>query len=715
MEQESLLNPVELGRHLMLVRERGGVKQAELAKRVSLSQAVLSRIESGDRPVSLQEVQDILAQLPTPEAADLSKALQRTWEVLPRPPLDHGDQDLLWDAELAARDLVALRDQPDTPHAFERRLAEYIEELRRGAALLLKRDHQVAFIGSIGVGKSTAICRMTGLETPREDGTMVPVLEAGGGGITVCEVHLRTGPGFGLIIEPRSDDEIRQDVADLADHVLKGNVPIDEDGPGASESQGISKEVARALRNMAGLAVQRPKGPDGKRTTVDPAKSLAEQFPTQREFVLEVLSRMELHRRDRRDVWYDSASGKSPKAWLRDVFAAINNGRSAEFTLPKRIEVVVPDQLLNASQLTVRFIDTKGIDRTAAREDIEVHFDEPHTLAVLCSGFNNAPAAEARLLLERAKDSGVRSLEINASLLVLPRPSEALAMKDDATSTPVESADEGYELKGEQIALALEPLGLQSLGVGFYNANEDPASSARAFLIERLARARESFRARIQEATNGAKALLRNHGHERILAVLRDAGETLRTWASMNTAVPPVHAHVQESLVAQIQVAYASTVRAAVRREGEWTQLSYSHHIGYGARRLAVIALGKAVDDFAGHCKILAATPRYVEAADLISQAERVLTASYEELLRKVQLMGQTVFKDALKADPLFWQACIAEWGQGPGYKTRVAGHNRDWFDNEARRKLEEDLMALVAREWARALQSVTELLEPAA
>ena len=73
MEQDTALNPVELGRHLMQVRERGGVKQAELAKRVSLSQAVLSRIESGDRPVTVQEVQDILAQLATPEAAELSK------------------------------------------------------------------------------------------------------------------------------------------------------------------------------------------------------------------------------------------------------------------------------------------------------------------------------------------------------------------------------------------------------------------------------------------------------------------------------------------------------------------------------------------------------------------------------------------------------------------------------------------------------------------
>jgi transcriptional regulator with XRE-family HTH domain len=698
----------------MLVRERSGVKQADLAKRVSLSQAVLSRIESGERQVSVQEVQDILAQLDTAEAAELSKALQRTWDILPRPALDHEDQDLLWEAELAARDLVRLRESPDTPHGFERRLTEYVDELLRNAGLLLKREHQIAFIGSIGVGKSTAICKMAGLEVPKEDGTMAPVLEVGGGGITVCEVHLRRGPDYGLIIEPRTDDEIRQDVADLADSVLKANIPNDEDGPGSPEAQGISKEVARALRNMAGLAVQRPKGPDGKRITIDPAKHLAEEFPTQREFVVEVLSRMELHRRDRRDVWYDSACGKAPKAWLRDEFAAINNGRSSEFTLPKRIEVVIPDELIRSSDLAVRVIDTKGIDRTAAREDIETHFDDPHTLVVLCSGFNNAPAAEARLLLERAKEGGVNNLEINASLLVLPRPSEALAMKDDATSTPVESTEEGYELKAEQVALALAPLGLQHLAVGFYNANEDPASSAQKFLVGRLNILRESFRDRIKETIDGAKALLRNHGEERIRAVLRDAGETLLSWASLNAVVPPVQAQIQESLLAQIQIAYASTVRASVRREGEWTQLSYAHHIGYGARRLAVIALANAVDDFAGHCKIMASTPRYSDAADLLSQAERVLKNSYDELLRKVQLMGQTVFKDALKDDPQFWRACMDEWGQGPGYKTRVAGRNQDWFANESRRKLEVGLKELISREWARALQSVTALEDAA-
>jgi hypothetical protein len=464
---------------------------------------------------------------------------------------------------------------------------------------------------------------------------------------------------------------------------------------------------------MARLAIQRNKDADGKRNAFDPARELGKQFPAVRDFVVEVLALMELHRRDRRDIWYDSATGKSPEVWLRDTFSAINNGRHPEFSLPKRIEVVVPKPLLKASRLTVRMIDTKGIDRTAAREDIELHFDDPHTLPVLCCTFNSAPSAEARLLLERAREAGIRGLEDTAALLVLPRQGEALAMKDDATSTPVESPGEGYELKAEQVSLALEPLATPHLPVCFYNAYEDQPAALQQFLIERIVSARDRFRLRLKAAIEGAKLLLKNHGQERIQAVLRDASKTLQTWISINTSPPATQAHVQESLMAQLQIAYASTVRASVRREGEWSQFSYSHHIGYGARRVAVLALGKSVDDFTGHCKVLAATPDYVEAVGLIVQAERVLTTSYEELLRKVQLMAQTVFREALKADSNFWHACIAEWGQGPGYKVRVASHNREWFDNEARMRLEAELKALIVREWARTLQDVKDLLEP--
>ena len=69
--------------------------------------------------------------------------------------------------------------------------------------------------------------------------------------------------------------------------------------------------------------------------------------------------------------------------------------------------------------------------------------------------------------------------------------------------------------------------------------------------------------------------------------------------------------------------------------------------------------------------------------------------------------MGQTVFRDTLKRDSEFWQQCEAEWGQGPGYKGRVAEHNRTWFESDERRNLESELNSMIQREWAGALQRV--------
>jgi transcriptional regulator with XRE-family HTH domain len=707
-ELGTVLNPAELGRYLMQVRDRADMKQADLARRVSLSPAVLSRIESGDRAVTRDEVIDILTQIPSTEAAQLIEALKRDWRVLPMPQLDHEDQLALWAAEQVACELENLRRQPDVPQAFGRRVSEYVDELKRCAGLLLKREHQVAFIGAIGVGKSTAICHMTGLVVRKEDGTVAPVLADGGGGTTICEVHLWSGPQYGLSIESRNNDEIREDVRDFGDHVLRGTVPADEPGkPG--ESQGVSKEVARAIRNMADLGIKQAKDGSGKK--IDPAKALAQTFPTSREFVVEVLSRMSLHTRDRRQVWYDPSSGKAPLTWLRDEFRRINHGLHPEFTLPKRIDVIVQDPLLKTDGLTVRVIDTKGIDRTAAREDLEIHLKDPHTLAVICSKFNDAPGAYAQQLLDRATEAGVRGLEVNASVLVLPQNREAVAMTDDATGVPVETVDEGYELKRDHAEMNMASLGLKDFRIGFYNCFGDQPQVARDFVAAGLHRARERFRSQLEAAAKGARDLLSNHKEEANRAVLEDAAGRLRVWLKMNSGVPVIPGNIQESLLGEIMAVHPSAVHAAARRDGEWDNLSYSYQIGFGARRLAVAALGKRVDGFTEYCRVLNATPELEIANELIGQTERVLLAGFDDMQRKVQLMAQTVYRDALKASTELWLRCVEEWGLGRGYRQQVAGYSREWFNDEARATLEVELKALIEREWARTLNGVAELL----
>ena len=78
-----------------------------------------------------------------------------------------------------------------------------------------------------------------------------PVLAVGAGRTTLCEVHIRSGPPS-IVIEPCTDDEIRAHVADFADKILYTTREGGEGG-GSRDEQIMSREVERAVRNMANL------------------------------------------------------------------------------------------------------------------------------------------------------------------------------------------------------------------------------------------------------------------------------------------------------------------------------------------------------------------------------------------------------------------------------------------------------------------------------
>jgi transcriptional regulator with XRE-family HTH domain len=701
-----------IGHYLAHLRDQAGLKQAELARKVTWSPAVLSRVESGERELSEDELNEVLRAIGTDDALRLGERLQRRWAVLPVPPLNHPGQELLWEAEQAAQQLRALSAADEVSGSFQRRLDEYLEELQQLASLVLKREHTVAFIGSIGIGKSTAICRMTGLEVLEDGAPVQPVLEAGAGGITVCEVHLYTGPQYGIVVEPCSDEEIRQHVTDFADHIGRANNAGsgDDTETADSEGQGISREIERAVRNMAGLRVRKEKI-EGKTVRRDDAKQLAVMHPSSRELVVEVLSRMELHKRDARHVWYDASTGKPPLVWLKETFEALNNGRLADFTLPRRIEVVVPMGLLKGTDLTTRLIDTKGIDRTAARADLEVHLQDPHSLTILCSGFNNAPGAEARLLLTRAREAGIRNLALKAAVVALPRPEEALAVKDDA-GAPVETVEEGYELKGEQVATALEPLGLGDLPVGFFNAREDAPDELQAFVVRQLQRVRDDFSKRLERATANVHEVIRNQEREQTQAIIREAAAQLKNWLIQNADCPPLKQQIQVSLINELAKAHSSTIHAAVRRGGDWPNLNYGHQLGHGARVLAAGSLGRKLKDFQAIAENLRTNPDYATAIPLISQAESVMLVAFDGVLGKMRLLGETLFENEMRRDAAFWRDCENEWGKGKGYRERVAERSKQWFGDERKDELNEAIQSLLSTEWAESVARVSALLD---
>lgn len=703
MNENNEISAIEIGNFIGQIREQAGIKQAELAKKITWSPAMISRIELGDRSLSPDELQIIAEAINTPEALRLSEMLQRQWLVLPRPPLNHPDQEILWEAEKTAQELVKLSEQPDTKQAFQKRLQKYIEDIKSNTACLLKQEHQIAFIGSIGIGKSTAICKLANLTLPNSSGNFDTVLEAGAGGITVCEVHLLTGAEYEIRIEACTEEELRSHVRDFVGVLLK-----------ADESQGISKEIERALRNMSGLT-SRKEEVDGKKVRVDRAKELAQQITEERDLVIEIMARMVLPKRDSRSIAYHSSTGKPPLKWLKDTFEAINNGRHPDFTLPKRIEVVVKDTLLEHEECWVRVIDTKGIDNqeTAARADLESHLRDSHTITVLCSGFNDAPARNPYQLLERAKAIGVQTedLKLNSSLLVLPRTGEALAVKDDSGEF-AESTEEGYELKKEQVETALQPLELNQLPIYFFNAYQDDLIKFKKFLGERLTSVRDSFRNNLNSRIEDSKNLLANYEQEQVQAVIRNAEKRIESWLKEHEALAPVYVHVHDDLLNVMNRTHARTIRASVWRKGDWYNLNYCYHLGYGSRLLANRQLEQNISHFKDFCKTLSSDPEYSDAQDFIRQAENTLFSAFQSLLNKAALTGESYFSTELASENAMqlWNECWAEYGTG--YRNRIVEHNRDWFNDSTTKKLEQDICSLIEKEWEAALNKVRELME---
>ena len=328
---------------------------------------------------------------------------------------------------------------------------------------------------------------------------------------------------------------------------------------------------------------------------------------------------------------------------------------------------------------------------------------------VLCTDFFEAPATPIRHLLTRAKEGGVRTLATHAAILALPRPGEALAMKDNGY--PAQTAEEGYDLKAEEVHLKLHPLGLTKLALSFFNAAEDPPENLRSFLLARIQVVREFHRSTLIEIIDGANSLLANYKKEQSREAMRGAARSLTTWLDHNAALSPHETthRVHASLIAATASAHWKTIYATVTRHGEWPNLDYAHQLSHGARRIATQLIEPKLSGFKTIAKNVMDDEQFVDAHDLVRQAVRVVDESFNSIVRTVQLVGESVQTDELAEDQNFWQQCIAELGRG--YRDRINGHNRHWFEQQHPGEAEKRVIEVVSQKWNEAIEAVRGLL----
>ena len=688
---------------LTKLRERENLSQAQLAERLKFTASRISRLESGETELSLEDAELMAGAINSNESNAFADYLRTKWEILERPSFSHVSLAVLWKAEEALQKVAKLERDPELKNAFVQQIRSCREALERAAKGLLSTEHPVVLIGAPGVGKTTVICTLAQLRRDMRDSDLDKqmALQTGGGRQTLCEVHVRNGGEFNISVEPCNQEELHQYVSEFCDDLLAALKPEENK---SREGMGLSAEADRAIRNMADLPIKRIKGTDGKITREDQALELAKTFPLKADLVVQVLMKLDLPRRNRTSISLPRESTLSGLEWVSKTFSEINYGRHAEFSLPRRIEITVPKRVLGTDELDLRLIDTRGVDEpTAPRRDLQSYLDDPRAAIVLCSGFTDAPEAAVQAVIERAVEGGLQQeLLARGVLLVLPGGDEDSTLRDPATGERVANAQDGREIRREQIAPTLHSFGFRQLPVHFADVRlAEDCEKLRLALIGKIQGIRGNYEREVDFLAGTIARLISNRKTEETRAVFDAATKDLRNWFAENQTLPEVDMEVQSALIEEMDgLRYASSLRASVNRRGNWHNFDYWHGLGFGTRREAVARASEQVRELKVLVEAVLRNSDLSLAHDIIRHFANELEKAVSDFNQWAQLLGEGAFQSQLGDDAEYWRKCQDRWGRGPGYKTEISHWTARWFDEGAGKQRSEFIEAELQRQW---------------
>ncbi len=676
------------GQTVMRLRTALQLSQRDVAAEAGIDQSRLSRIEQSGA-ASEQEcraVLEALKQLGSKDAPRYVTFLRADWHHLERPDFWNPDAGTIRLAEETLSIAADFSLTADAPWPLRRQLERQTDLLTAAARYLGDVAQNIAFVGEIGVGKSTALSFLYDLLLPVNESAKLTdrvLLEAGGGGTTVCEVCIRRGPAFGIVVQPMPDAEFRQLVADLCTSKWTQS---GDNSPPQAESVGVGREYERAIRNMAGLTTRRDTTPDGKRSRRDLLAELVDGCESEEELRTKVLDAMQLPNRSQREIWFEPARAASPQTWLADCFKSINNGRHPDFLLPRSIDLIVPDFTAAEIGLDVTIIDTKGVDDLVVREDIDARLRDPRTAIVLCTRFNDAPSQAVRALLQHMRRTfpdqrAARKL----SVLALPRSGEATSMKDDAGDFAIDDED-GYELKREQIARTITGPedDLHAIPFHFLNVEVDNAASVRHSILDQVARMRRTQSDRVRDLCTAIDGLIENHEVEAVNAAMEEVATQLRAFLDSNSELAPKRRDAYRAALAAVnQVRHAATLWASARRNGQYSGLSIGHQTGIGAARDGFLRTDAWFTGVQMRLEEMKANPGLHPARNVISQIEHSVAASKTDFADALQTAGVEVYREPLLQANRLWTECADQWGRGAGFKRRVHDLIEKWFEKQ--------------------------------
>ncbi len=654
--------PTDVLRH---VRDAQGLSQAALARQMGTVASVLSKLERAE-DAEPEMADRYLTAIGSPLATEVAEYYGRAWHSDRPPSFLHPDREALWAIDQALSDLTAFKDSHDDP-VLRGPIGLLEGELRAAETYLRRRDHVVAWVGDIGVGKTTALTYAVGLLVGDGRSGRRPAFPVGSGRTTVCETAIRNAPTFGILVDAVEDEEVLRLTRDMVSSLA----------PGAS-GVGVSAEIARVLRNMSGMKVVNTLVGDEPASTDPIAQMLADGIGVA-EVTDRIVAAMKLADRKERQIILPEGS-EDGLGWVSRLVSNINNGLDARFGVPSRITVLMPSSNLSADGQNLQVIDTRGVESVTQRQDLAEHADDPRTLMVLCTKFADAPNTTVQRQLQESVDAGSDAPERHRQcILVLPRGDEALEMP--GFDEPITVRKQGYAIRRKEVEQALAGANLPVTPVYFFDARNDEPEQIWAALRAQIGEMRGYYRHRGKAAAAGVANLLANVDDVRATEARRDVESEIERTLEIVRELPGIKRPAHQNLIDQMAVGHHSSIAASVVRRGDWESFGFAHLLGQGVRIDANLRTNGLVSRI-GH-KLEDLEHKYGEIDTVVQTLEALriqLAERRQEFLALARTIGRDEY-DTLLDEANIWDRSAERYGQGAGYKRDIAAIWREWFE----------------------------------
>ncbi len=674
--------PGDVLRH---ARDQAGVKQGALAKALDTNGTLVSRLEKGGA-VDPAFAERYLRVVGSDRAGEILEYYGRAWINFDPPSFLHPDREQIWRIEATLQQLSAFEQSPQNHPILAPTITALRDDLSTVMRYIERLDHVIAWVGDIGVGKTTALAHAARLLTVDGRGQQRSIFPVGSGRVTVCETVIKTAPAFGVAVEPLGEDAIRALVRDLVSGIAGGQAAV-------------PAEITRVLRNMSGyLATRVPAGDDFE--TQDAIASALSAGDDQTLLVDKIIAAMDLPSRRETSlaVSEDTDDGMQ---WLAKTIGKINSGLDPRFSVPRRITVLVPSESLKATG-DLSIVDTKGVETITQRPDLRGYIDDPRTLVVLCSKFPDAPNATVQRILRENEEAGSDSAAMKREvLLVLPRNDEPLQVLNE-TDTPMSRAL-GCAMRRDEIGHALSGAGLPRIAVTFYDAHADKPETVWASLREQIQQMRGVYIERLNRTVRDVAELVSNVQVVKTRGARKSIEDVFDRLAERISALPGVRRPAHQNLIDQLAASHQSSVAAAMLRHGDWPNFSMLHILGVGVRQDANL---RSIEHFSRIEHILEdAEQEYAELAAVravIGSLRDRVAKWKQDFLAQSQSIGSDAFKDTLLSQPSVWTSSVNRYGTGvPGYKRELAHIWQAFFETEAPDKARAAVEARLAEAWS--------------